>query len=253
MPRPDGTPVPTPPEVVRDAILASICPQDVEHLKARVLREVLLLRDLARQQNDVEQKPQVPPPEPSSNSLHLVGDYWDIHFGDEPGHYPADRWSGLNDLAKLLEKPGRTLGLGEFLTVESARSLESFLGRDATLDDQAVTECWAEYDKYQDDLIRYKDNPSMLQKIRKLRDQLRKDGIELEDRNRRGSRSRKLGSDLVERAWGAVTKRIRDLYPRLEEKGMPNLAKHLRAYICMNIPTLKYDPPADTRPWDIQR
>jgi hypothetical protein len=70
--------------------------------------------------------------------------------------------------------------------------------------------------------------------------------------SRPSTRRRKLGSTASDRAWGALTRNLCRVYPRLRDAGMPGLADHLYKAIRVECPHITYCPPLGTPPWSIK-
>jgi len=181
-------------------------------------------------------------------SIRLSGASWAVRYGAEQGTYPAKDYSVLAAVAKLVARPNHSFPLVDLVDADTRSLIECPESRDDLLDNPAITDLKRRFEELkrdrenQDDPLVKKENEEELTKI----------AAELKKSLGPKGRKRKLGSTPTDKAWDALTKNLRRLWPRLRETRMSALADHLERAIQIDRPHITYHPPVDTPPWDTE-
>jgi hypothetical protein len=185
------------------------------------------------------------------NSIRRRECAWELRFGEESCLLPVKECKVIKPLAKLLASRHVSVPLADLVDEETRRILmELPESSDEVLDNEGVARLKSNYEELLISREKYKDDPLVSKEIQGdmggILAQLKKNV------SQGGRRKRKLGRTNKERAWDALTRNMRRLWPRLREAGMPKLAEHLERSISFDYPNLTYQPPANAAPWTIE-
>jgi hypothetical protein len=235
----------TPPQLATDqSSEEQVSNPDTTTLKEpQVPREAVVAADASQIQPASEPAGGSPLPE-QPNSMRLSGANWEAQYGDEKGTYPAKDYSSLAIVAKLLACPHQSFSLSELSAGGELLGLPE--ATDVLLDDPAIKDLKRRYDEEMQTPV---PNDPLAKKER--RDRLAQIAAELKKAMSPKGRRRKLGRTNADKAWDALTKNLRRLWPRLAETRMPGLAAHLERFVQFDKPLITYHPSAGTPPFVI--
>jgi hypothetical protein len=200
--------------------------------------------DTARQQ---EKEPIFEVQATGRPSIRKSGAVWELQFEGEKGSYPADGYSALCVVAKLVARPGQPFELKDLVDANERALLEGAVSRDEVLDDQAVDELQRKYRELEEDKEVYSDKPVELERIEADQKVIM---AQLKNARRPDGRGKKLGETQAGKAWDKLRKSLTHdrLWRRLTR--MPKLAAHLESAIKCMFPHVTYDPPSGSPKWE---
>jgi hypothetical protein len=198
--------------------------------------------------------------EGSQAAMRCDGDSWVIRWGEEYGIFPAKDYRALDLVAKLVAGPNRPMELNDLVDADTRTVLKRPEARADVLNNPAVAGLRKRYKELQQDraqlqrgLVAGSDaGPESELRCREIDEELASLAAEVKKAIGPGNRKRKLGRTRADRAWDALTKSLRRLWPRLRAAGMPKLATHLETGIDIDQPSLAYRPPPDTPAWHVE-
>jgi hypothetical protein len=185
----------------------------------------------------------------TAGSIHKRGAVWEVRYGVEQGSYPTKDFSAFAPVAKLLARPHHLFRLKELVVGDERALLERSDSQGDLLDETALGKLQSRLAELREDREKNADDPLVLKEIDEKTAAI---AAEVKAAQGPSGRKRNLGSTAESRAWDALTRGLRRLWPRLHKAGMPALADHLDKVIHFDRPQIAYRPPANTPPWVIE-
>jgi hypothetical protein len=182
----------------------------------------------------------------TAGSIRKHGASWDIKFGREHGSFPVKDYGAIATLAKLLARPRYAYCVDKLINSAAPELLNTPDTRDEVMDRQAVAALQQKLRQLQQ--MRLPEDPIA---ERKRSEEMAHILRALKNAKAPGGQIKKLGPSGRDRAWDALQRKLRRLWPRLKEGGMPQLAEHLENTIHFDRPNITYLPPTDTGTWTV--